>query len=187
MLDIDTPINETQNFNNFSMKERSRIEKINLRGDVNNRDFISKIEKVLGVVLSVEVGSIVTKDEMVIICTGPNEWLIVGNNKVEQNNNNLILENILFEAISKKNLGAVTNVSDQFTIFSLNGSNVFEILSKSSPFNFDLLINNYSTQTLLNNIGVTIIKKDDKNVDLLVRRSFSEHMWDWIKDSANFS
>ena len=103
MLDIDTPINETQSFNNFSMKERSRIEKINLRGDFNNRDFISKVEKILGVVLTVEVGSIVTKDEILIICTGPSEWLIVGNNKVEQNNNNLILENILFEAISKTN------------------------------------------------------------------------------------
>jgi sarcosine oxidase subunit gamma len=78
-------------------------------------------------------------------------------------------------------------VSNQFTIFSLRGSNIFEVLSKSSPFDFDTLSNNYSVQTLLNNIDVTIIKKDNENVDLLVRRSFSEHLWDWIKDSANLS
>ena len=103
------------------------------------------------------------------------------------NNTNLELENALFESISKNNFGAVTNVSDQFTIFLLKGSNIFEVLSKSSPFNFDSLSNNCSAQTLLNNIDVTIIKKDNENVELLVRRSFSEHLWDWIKDSANLS
>ena len=107
-------------------------------------------------------------------------------NDAGANNNSLLLENVLFEAISKNNLGAVTNVNDQFTIFSLKGSNIFEILSKSSPFDFYLLQNNSSTQTLLNNIDVTIIKNNEENVDLLVRRSFSEHLWDWIKDSANF-
>ena len=50
-----------------------------------------------------------------------------------------------------------------------------------------MLPDNCSAQTLLNNIDITIIKKDNENVDLLVRRSFSEHLWDWIKDSANLS
>ena len=83
-------------------------------------------------------------------------------------------------------MGALTNVTDQFTIFSLAGKNIFEVLSKSSPFNFDNLLNNYSAQTLLNNIDVTLIKKDNENLDLFVRRSFSEHLWSWLSDSARF-
>ena len=39
---------------------------------------------------------------------------------------------------------AVTNITDQFTIFSLIGSNALEVLSKSSPFNLDTLGNNFS-------------------------------------------
>ena len=187
MLEIASPINEIQTFNNFSMKEKTPIVKINLRGNPNNKDFTNTIEKILGIILPIEVGSIAVKGEISIIATGPNEWLIISNNIIKISNNDSELENLLFENISKTNLGAVTSVSDQFTIFSLKGSNIFEVLSKSSPFNFDTLSNNYSAQTLLNNIDVTIVKKDNENLDLLVRRSFSEHLWDWIKDSANLS
>ena len=187
MLKNCPPINETQKYYNFSMREKTAVPKINLRGNLNNRDFTSKVGKVLGIILPVEVGSITFKEDISIVTTGPNEWLIISNNIIKMNNTNLELENTLFESISKNNFGAVTNVSDQFTIFLLKGSNIFEVLSKSSPFNFDSLSNNCSAQTLLNNIDVTIIKKDNENVKLLVRRSFSEHLWDWIKDSANLS
>ena len=185
MLENYSPINETQNYNNFSMKEKTPVPKINLRGNINNKDFTSKVGKILGIILPVEVGRIVIKEEISIISTGPNEWLIISNNTIEKNDNSFELENILYESISKNNLGAVNSVTDQFTIFSLKGSNIYEVLSKSSPFNFDTLNDNTSAQTLLNNIDVTIIKKNNENIDLLVRRSFSEHLWDWIKDSAN--
>jgi len=186
MLEINSPINETQSFNDFSMEEKTPIVKINLRGNPNNKDFVNTVGKILGIMLPVEVGAIAAKEDISIITTGPNEWLIISNNIIKKNDNEFQLENVLFENISKNNLGAVTNVKDQFTIFSLKGTNIFEVLSKSSPFDFDKLSNNYSVQTLLNNIDITIIKKDNENIDLLVRRSFSEHLWDWIKDSANF-
>ena len=185
MLENYTPINETENYNNFSMKEKTPVPKINLRGNVNNKDFTSKVGKILGIILPVEVGEIAIKEKISIIATGPNEWLIISNNTVEENDNDI--ENTLYENISKNNLGAVTCVTDQFTIFSLKGSNIYEVLSKSSPFDFDTLLNKSSAQTLLNNIDITIIKKDDENIDLLVRRSFSEHLWNWIKDSANLN
>ena len=187
MLENYSPINETQNYNNFSMKEKTPVAKINLRGNVNNKDFTSKVGKILGIILPVEVGGIAVKEKISIISTGPNEWLIISNNAVEENSNDFDLENALYESISKNNLGAVTSVTDQFTIFSLKGSNIYEVLSKSSPFDFDTLSDNSSAQTLLNNIDVTIVKKNNENIDLLVRRSFSEHLWDWIKDSANLS
>ena len=186
MLELNPPINERKDFNNFSMFEKTQIAKINLRGNPNNKDFTGKVGKILGIILPVEVGSIVFKEEISVITTGPNEWLIVSNNNIKKDSNDYELENILYESISKSNLGAVTNVTDQFTIISLNGLNIFEVLSKSSPFDFDTLSNNFSAQTLLNNIDVTIIKKNNENVDLFVRRSFSEHLWLWLSDSARF-
>ena len=187
MLEKNSPINEVKNFGNFSMGENKSIQKINLRGDPNNKDFTSKVGKILGIILPLEVGKIAIKEEISIICTGPNEWLVISNNTVEENGNSFELENILYENISKKDLGAVTNVTDQFTIFSLKGSNIFEVLTKSSPFNFDTLLDNSSAQTLLNNIDITIVKKNNENIDLLVRRSFSEHLWYWIKDSSKLN
>ena len=183
MLETNSTINESRNFNNLLMEEKTPILKLNLRGKINNKNFISSVGKILGVILPVEVGSIVSKGYLSIITTGPNEWIIISNSK---ENNDYQLENILFETISKNNLGAVTNITDQFTIFTLVGSNSLEILSRSSPFNFDTLPNNFSAQTLLNNIDITVIKRDNENIDLLVRRSFSSHLWSWLNDSARF-
>ena len=187
MLERNSPINETKTFYNFSMGEKISVPKINLRGNAKNKDFTSKVGKLLGIILPIEVGKITIKDEISIICTSPNEWLIISNNSVEENSNIFELENILYENISKNDLGAITNVTDQFTIFSLKGPNIYEVLSKSSPLNFDTLLDNSSAQTLLNNIDITIVKKNNENMDLLVRRSFSKHLWDWIKDSADLS
>ena len=187
MLEKNSPIHEVKNFGNFSMGENKSIQKINLRGNPNNKDFTSKVGKILGIILPLEVGKIAIKEKISIICTGPNEWLIVSNKSIEENESIFELENILYENISKKDLGAVTNVTDQFVIFSLKGSNICEVLSKSSPFNLDTLLDNTSAQTLLNNIDITIVKKNNENIELLVRRSFSEHLWDWLKDSANLN
>ena len=187
MLEKNSPTNEIKNFNNFSMEEKTSIQKINLRGNPSNKDFTSKVGKILGIILPLEVGRIAFKENISIICTSPNEWLIVSENSVQENVESFELENILYENISKKGLGSVTNVTDHFIIFSLKGSNIYEVLSKSSPLNFDTLIDNSSAQTLLNNIDITIVKKNNESIDLLIRRSFSKHLWDWIKDSASLN
>ena len=183
MLEINSPINENKHFDKLLLIEKTPILKLNIRGKANNKNFTSAIGKILGIILPIEVGNIISKENISIITTGPNEWLIISNNK---KNNDNYLEKSLFENISKNNLGAVTNITDQFTIFSLTGSNILEVLSKSSPFDFESLANNFSAQTILNNIDITIIKKDNKNIDLLVRRSFSNHLWSWLNDSARF-
>ena len=186
MLKINLPINKSKNFNNFSMEEKSPVIKLNLRGDASNKDFVSIVGKILGIILPTDVGSVVNKENISVITLGPNEWLIISNGVIDSENNEFELENTLYESVSKNNLGSLTNVTDQFTIFSLVGSNIFEVISKSSPFDLDKLSNNCSAQTLLNNIDITILKKNDESVDLFVRRSFSEHLWSWLNDSARF-
>lgn len=187
MLKISSPIDEIYSFNSFLMKEKKPIVKINLRGNPKNKEFTSNLGKKLGIIISTEVGNIVTKEEISIITIGPNEWLLISNSPVDKNDKDYELENNLFDSISKNNLGSVTNVSEQFSMFSLSGPNIFEVLSKSSPFNFDTLQDNCSVQTLLNHIDITVIKKSNENVDLLVRRSFAEHLWNWIKDSSKYT
>ena len=93
---------------------------------------------------------------------------------------------MLFDNISRANLGAITNVTDHFTIFKLSGTNIFEVLSKGCPFNFDSddFGNNKVVQTIINHIDVTIHQKNGNDVDLYVRRSFAGYLWDWLKDSA---
>ncbi len=187
MLNFNTEITEKYSISNFSMEEKSPIGKINLRGNIENKDFVSKVGKILGIILPKEACSTSIKEKITSLWLGPNEWLIVSNEKMSKETNTYELENVLYENISKTNLGSVTNVTDQFTVFSLSGSNIIETLSKSSPFNFESgsFSNNKVVQTVLNHIDVTIHKKNDDNIDLYVRRSFARHLWDWLKDSAS--
>ena len=54
------------------------------------------------------------------------------------------LEDKLFNEISKLNQGAVTNVSDHWIMINLKGNKVYDLLSKSCPYNF----NNYKKSTI---------------------------------------
>ena len=81
--------------------EKTEIIKLNIRGNPNNKDFSSKVGKTLGIILPSEVGNVVSKEDISVITTGPNEWLVVSNNSIEKNNKHE-LENLLYENISKK-------------------------------------------------------------------------------------
>ena len=187
MLNFSTPVSEKHSYNNFSMKEKSPVAKINLRGSLENKEFVSKVGKILGMILPKDACGTTNKEKITSLWLGPNEWLIVSNEEVSKETNTYELENILFDNISKTNLGSVTNVTDHFTIFTLSGSNIFKILSKSCPFNFesDNFTGNKVVQTILNHIDVTIHNKNESNVDIYVRRSFANHLWNWLKDSAS--
>ena len=47
MLDFFTPVTESQSYNNFSMEEKTPVTKINLRGNLENKAFTSKVGKIL--------------------------------------------------------------------------------------------------------------------------------------------
>ena len=170
------------------MKEKTPVAKINLRGNLENKEFVSKVGKILGMILPKESCSTSTKEKITCMWLGPNEWLLVSNDTLIKESSDYEIEQILFNDISKANLGAVTNVSDHYTIFKLTGSNIFEVLSKGCPFNFnsDTFGDNKVIQTIVNNVDVTLHRKTKEEVDLYVRRSFSNHLWSWIKDSSNF-
>ena len=188
MLNFVSPITESQSYNNFSMEEKTPVAKINLRGNLENKEFASKVGKILGMILPNESCSTSTKEKITCMWLGPNEWLLVSNDTITKESNDYELEKVLFDDISKTNIGAVTNVSDHYTIFKLTGSNIFEVLSKGCPFDFssEFFGDNKVVQTILNHIDVTIHRKSKDEVDLYVRRSFSNHLWSWIKDSASF-
>ena len=186
MLNSFTAVTESQSYNNFSMKEKTPVTKINLRGNLENKEFVSKIGKIIGMILPKESCSTSIKEKITSLWLGPNEWLLVSNNEIPKETNIYELEQVLFDNISKTNLGAITNVTDHFTIFKLSGSNIFEVLSKGCPFDFssDDFGDNTVVQSILNHVDVTIHCRSENDVDLYVRRSFAGYLWDWLKDSA---
>jgi sarcosine oxidase subunit gamma len=113
--------------------------------------------------------------------------MLVSNEAVSENTNIYEVEDKLVNSISKVNLGAVTDVSDQFVMINIKGSKVFDLLATGSPFNFNEFKNKKGsvTQTILSHIDVIIHLTEINNVNLFVRRSFSEHLHSWLNDSAS--
>ena len=176
-------INESKNFFNLSIKDIEPKFKINLRG--KNREFLKKVGQLLSIILPFEPNTSASNQEISILWLGPDEWLIYSN-QIDLKKFNTIGES-LYTELYQLNNGAVTYVSDQYTCINIKGDKVFELLSSGSPFNFNNFKNTKGAvaQTLFNHIDVIIHNKNINDLNLFVRRSFSNHLWSWINDSAS--
>ena len=185
MLNYKTATNEEINYNGIVVKEISPIMKLNLRG--KKREFFTNIGKNLNMLLPTEANTSTISDKLTAIWLSPDEWMIVTNEKVKKDTNEYQLNEILFNDISKSNLGAVIDVTDQFVQLEIKGKDIYEIFSAGSPFNFNEFKDKKgsSVQTILNHIDVIVHNKGDQIVNLFVRRSFAQHLWSWINDSAS--
>jgi len=185
MLNFQTTLKEEKVYSGLTVKEISPIMKLNIRG--KNRDFLSTIGKNINMILPIEANTSSSSDNYTSIWLSPDEWMVISNNKIDSENNNYEIEELLFNKISKTKLGAVTDVSDQFVMLELKGEKIFDLLSTGCPFNFNDFKTKKGavTQTLLLQIDVIIHLKETNSVNLFVRRSFTEHLTAWIGDAAS--
>jgi sarcosine oxidase, subunit gamma len=185
MLNYNSSIKNKINYNDISVKEVSPVMKLNLRG--KKRDFFTTVGKHLDMILPTESNTSSSSSKLTSIWLSPDEWMVVSNEEIEKDTNKYDLEESLYNSISKTSLGAVVDVSDQFVMLELEGANIYELFSSGSPFNFNEFKEKKgsTTQTLINNIDVIIHNKGENIVNLFVRRSFSEHLYSWINDSAS--
>ena len=185
MLNYNSVIKNEINQESISVKEISPVIKINVRG--KKREFFTNIGKNLNMILPTEANTSSTSDKLTAIWLSPDEWMIVSNELAIKDTNKYKLHEMLFNSISKKNLGAVVDITDQFVQLELKGKNIYEMFSAGCPFNFNEFKEKKGStaQTVLNHIDVILHHKEENVVNLFVRRSFAQHLWDWIEDSSS--
>ena len=185
MLNYNSPVNNQIKYNEISIKEVSPIMKLNLRG--KKREFFTTVGKHLDMILPTEANTSSSSSKLTSIWLSPDEWMVVSNDLIEKDTNNYELEENLYNLSLIHISDAVVDVTDQFTMLELEGSKIYELFSSGSPFNFNEFKEKKgsTTQTLLSNIDVIIHNKGENLVNLFVRRSFSEHLFSWINDSAS--
>mgnify|MGYP001213601049 FL=1 len=181
MLNFEYPKFEKKSISDFDLSIIEPKTKINLRG--NKKDFFTKAGKILSLILPTEANTNSSNEKFNALWLSPNEWLLYFD---EDNKNSVFID--LYNEISKLNYGAITDVSNQWVCFNLKGKKIYDLLSAGSPYDFNEFKNNKNkvAQTLLNNIDVTINQKQINEIDLFVRRSFTEHLCLWMNDSARF-
>tara|TARA_E500000178_G_scaffold26645_1_gene24518 strand:- start:296 stop:859 length:564 start_codon:yes stop_codon:yes gene_type:complete len=178
-LPKDTLIQDPQ------MREIKPIMKLIIRG--KKREFISAIGKSLNILLPTEANTSTQSDKLTALWLSPDEWMIFSNQPIDESANSYETEELLNKNISKLNLGAVTDVTDQFVMINLKGNKIYELFQTGSPFNFNNFQNKEGSvaQTILNKIDIIVHNQDKNMVNLFVRRSFSQHLFSWMNDAAS--
>ena len=185
MLNYTNVITEEKSFSGLQMKEIKPVMKLIIRG--KKREFLSAIGKSLNMVLPTKANTSTQSEKLTALWLSPDEWMIFSNGVVKENTNSYETETLLNKKISKLNLGAVVDVTDQFVRINLKGDKIYDLFQTGSPFNFnDFKVKIGSvTQTILTKIDVIFHNQNKNEVNLFVRRSFSEHLFAWINDSAS--
>jgi len=186
MLNYNSSINDIKEYNNLKISEIESTFKINLRG--KKREFITNIGKVLSIITPVEPNTSSHNKDLNLLWLSPDEWMLYSNEIIKSHDDNDKVESVLINSISKLNYGSVTNVTDHWVMINLKGDNVYELLCTSCPFNFANFKSNKGSvvQTIVNHIDVIIHNKNNNDLNLFVRRSFSNHLWSWFNDSSRF-
>jgi sarcosine oxidase subunit gamma len=185
MLSYNQALPKDTLIQDLQMKEIKPIMKLIVRG--KKREFISAVGKSLNILLPTEANTSTQSDKLTAVWLSPDEWMIYSNEPVDENTNDYETEDLLNNNISKLNLGAITDVTDQFVMINLKGNKIYELFQTGSPFNFNDFQNKKGavTQTILNKIDIIVHNQDKNIVNLFVRRSFSQHLFSWMNDAAS--
>ena len=185
MLNYTNVIGEEKSYSGLQMKEIKPIMKLIVRG--KKREFLSAIGKSLNLLLPTEANTSSRSEKLSALWLSPDEWIIHSNEISNPDNNNYEIENLLNKNICKMNIGAVTDVTDQFVLINMKGDKIFDLFQTGSPFNFNNFKNKKGSvaQTILAKIDVIIHNQNQNEVNLFVRRSFSQHLFSWMNDSAS--
>ena len=185
MLNYTNTITEEKSYSGLQMSEIKPIMKLIVRG--KKREFLSAVGKSLNLLLPTEANTSSISEKITAIWLSPDEWMVYSNQISNSNNNDYEVENLLNKSISKINLGAVTDVTDQFVLINIKGDKIYDLFETGSPFNFNEFRNKKGSvaQTILAKIDVIIHNLNQNEVNLFVRRSFSQHLFSWMNDSAS--
>jgi sarcosine oxidase subunit gamma len=185
MLNYTNTITEEKSYSGLQMSEIKPIMKLIIRG--KKREFLSAVGKSLNLLLPTGANTSSTSEKITALWLSPDEWMIYSNQISNSDNNDYEIENLLNNNISKINLGAVTDVTDQFVLINIKGDKIFDLFETGSPFNFNEFRNKKGSvaQTILAKIDVIIHNLNQNEVNLFVRRSFSQHLFSWMNDSAS--
>ena len=185
MLKFNQALIEDKSYQDLQMKEIKPIMKLIIRG--KKREFISAVGKSLNMLLPTEANTSSQSEKLTALWLSPDEWMIFSNETIDETTNNYETEELLNNKVSNLNLGAVTDVTDQFVLINLKGDKIYDLFQTGSPFNFNDFQNRKGAviQTIILKIDVIVHNQSKNKVNLFVRRSFSQHLFSWMNDSAS--
>ena len=185
MLNREKTIHSINNIiEHFEIKfqELPFVNKINLRTDPNNNDYMSSCFKILGAILPIKPNTYIKNEKVKIIWLSPDEWMVISDQ-----------ENELFIKL-KNELGdleaSVTDVSENRTIIRLSGKKIFTLLSKFLFLDLEKNLGTQSScaQTLFVKVPILLVRNENSNqipvIDIFINRSHANYIFNLLVDGT---
>ena len=172
--------------NGVLIEELPFVGKINLRGDVKDRDFLSNVGSILNILIPTEPNTKIQNKEFQVFWLSPNEWLL---NFLSNDNFTKIFEE-LSNKLNPENT-SITDTSENKTIIRVTGKNTTELLRKFMILDIDSVLEDHSriAQTIFVKIPILIIRNhlngDEQSFDIHVNRSHTTYLRDLLLDGCN--
>ncbi|WP_207460719.1 sarcosine oxidase subunit gamma family protein [Azospirillum sp. SYSU D00513] len=153
---------------------------VNLRGNPSDPRFLRAAGSVLNCLLPVGANTVQSTDDITVLWLGPDEWLIL----TAPGGETELIERL--RAALGDVHAAVTDVSGNRARLRLSGPEARMVLAKGCGL--DLHPQRFKAgqcaQTTMARVGIILHQLDDRpTYDILVRRSFAEYTWMWLKDA----
>jgi sarcosine oxidase subunit gamma len=172
--------------NGISIEEIPFINKLNLRGNSKDKDFLSKTGTILETLIPLDPNTKVSNTKFQVIWLSPNEWIInFFNNDIFIKIHNQLNDQLNPEKTS------VTDISENKTVIRLVGNKSVELLRKFMILDIDKALNDNSrvTQTIFVKIPVLIIRnhlnEEKQSFDIHVNRSHTNYLRALLLDGCN--
>ena len=186
-IQVESPLHHAQldhligqtNTDGIVLHEAKLLGHLNLRGNAQDADFLAGVQEALGVALPISPCSSAKSELAQIMWLAPDEWLIVVASGSEYE-----IEQKLRSYL--KGHFAVSDISGAQTILELSGSNVIELMKKSTGY--DLHLDSFPVGkvvgTTFAKAGAHILRVSEDKFQLVIRRSFSDYIWLWIQQGS---
>ncbi len=151
--------------------------KINLRGELNNPQFVNNVESTLGMMLPVVAHTCTKKDNTTLYWLGPNEWLL----HCPLAETDSTLANLKVALLGSHS--AIVEVTDYYTVLRLDGTDSSTLLAKACPMDLhpDIFMTGSCCQTRFGHASILLHKiSNTPTYDIQVRWSFTEYVWDYL-------
>ena len=171
--------------NGISIQELPFVEKINLRGDTKDRDFMSNAGAVLDILIPTEPNTKIQNKNLQVIWLSPNEWLL---RFLNDNHFLRILEELNNKLNPEKT--SITDISENKTVIRIEGNHTTELLRKFIVLDIDNALNSNLrvAQTIFVKIPVLIIRnhhdQEKQSFDIHVNRSHSNYLRELLLDGC---
>ena len=172
--------------NGISIEEIPFINKLNLRGNSKDKDFLSKTGTILETLIPLDPNTKVSNTKFQVIWLSPNEWII----NFYNNDIFIKIHNQLNDQLNPEKT-SVTDISENKTVIRVVGNKSVELLRKFMILDIDKALNDNSrvAQTIFVKIPVLIIRnhlnEEKQSFDIHVNRSHTNYLRALLLDGCN--